>query len=220
MNLPERITNAEERIRDRALKPMLDLLIPDWVYPNHITGLRIILVSTAIIFYLISASLAIQFWILCAAALTDFIDGPLARLRGQCSRKGAKLDLTADWYLGFWLGVQVLLTGLLPLTVIALMVIPQVGIIITNRILASRPNSQQEQVSTMNQGTAVFTAVFRSRSMERLQFITVLLGFIFILYSKVTSRAIWCRIGIGTLYYEIFIVCMLLFQKIARVIKQ
>ena len=50
MNLPERITDAEERIRDRALKPILDLLIPDWVYPNHITGLRIVLVSTAIIF--------------------------------------------------------------------------------------------------------------------------------------------------------------------------
>ena len=29
MNLPERITDAEERIRDRALKPMLDLLVPD-----------------------------------------------------------------------------------------------------------------------------------------------------------------------------------------------
>lgn len=216
MNLPERITNAEERIRDRALKPMLDLLIPDWVYPNHITGLRIVLVSIAIIYYLISTSLVFQFWILCAAALTDFIDGPLARLRGQCSRKGAKLDLAADWYLGSWLGVQVLLTGMLPLTIIALMVIPQVGILITNRILASRPNHQQEQVSTMPLGAAIF----RARTMERLQFITVLLGFIFILYSKVTSRAIWYRIGIGTLYCEIFIVCMLLFHKIARVVKQ
>ena len=57
------------------------------------------------------------------------------------------------------------------------------------------------------------TAVFRARTMERLQFITVLLGFILILYSKVTSRAIWYRIGIGTLYCEIFIVCMLLFTK-------
>ena len=216
MNLPERITDAEERIRDRALKPILDLLIPDWVYPNHITGLRIVLVSTAIIFYLISTSLAIQFWVLCAAALTDFIDGPLARLRGQCSRKGAKLDVAADWYLGLWSGVQVLLTGLLPLTIIALMVVPQFGILITNRILASRPSSQQEQASTMTLGTAVF----RARTMERLQFITVLLGFILILYSKVTSRAIWYRIGIGTLYCEIFIVCMLLFQKIARVVKQ
>ena len=64
------------------------------------------------------------------------------------------------------------------------------------------------------------TAVFRARTMERLQFITVLLGFILILYSKVTSRAIWYRIGIGTLYCEIFIVCMLLFHKIARVVKQ
>jgi len=216
MNLPERITNVEERIRDRALKPMLDLLIPDWVYPNHITGLRIVLVSVAIIFYLLSASLAMQFWIICAATLTDFIDGPLARLRGQTSPKGAKLDLAADWYLGIWLGVQVLLTGLLPLTVIALMVIPQLGIIITNRILATRPNSRQEQVSPMNLGTAIF----RARTMERLQFVTVLLGFIFILYSKVTSRAVWHRIGIGTLYCEIFIVCMLLFNKIARVVKQ
>ncbi|MFY9139338.1 MAG: CDP-alcohol phosphatidyltransferase family protein [Thermacetogeniaceae bacterium] len=216
MNLPERITDAEERIRDRALKPMLDLLVPDWIYPNHITGLRIVLVSIAIIFYLRSASLAIQFWLLCAAALTDFIDGPLARLRGQCSRIGAKLDLVADWYLGIWSGVQVLLTGLLPLTIIALMVVPQLGILITNRILASHPNSQQEQLSTMTLGTAVF----RARTMERLQFVTVLLGFILILYSKVTSRAIWYRFGIGALYCEIFIVWMLLFQKIACVVKQ
>ena len=88
MNLPERITDAEERIRDRALKPILDLLIPDWVYPNHITGLRIVLVSTAIIFYLISTSLAIQFWVLCAAALTDFIDGPWPGCGGSVHVKG------------------------------------------------------------------------------------------------------------------------------------
>lgn len=216
MNLPERLTDTEEKLRDSALKPVLDLLIPDWVYPNHITGLRMVLVSTAIVCYLLNTALAPQIWILSAAAFTDFIDGPLARLRGQCSRTGAKLDLAADWYLGAWLGVQALLTGLLPLTVIALMIVPQIGMLITNKICASHlSNIKKEKVLTMDVGTNL-----KTRTIERLQFITVLLGFIIILYSKMTSKTVWYRIGMGIIYCEIIIVFLLLFQRIARAVKQ
>ena len=42
MNLVERLTDAEEKLRDSTLEPMLNLLIPSWVNPNHITGLRVV----------------------------------------------------------------------------------------------------------------------------------------------------------------------------------
>jgi hypothetical protein len=65
---------------------------------------------------------------------------------------------------------------------------------------------------------AMGAANFRSTTIERLQFVTVLLGFMLILFSKMTDRAIWHRIGLGSLYIEIVLVWLFLFQGIANVI--
>lgn len=215
MNLVERLTDAEERLRDGTLKPALNLLIPGWVSPNHITGLRVVLVFTAIIFYLFNMPLAPQICILTAAALTDFIDGPLARLRGQCSRKGAYLDQLSDWFLGAWAGILALVTGLLPLPVIILMVVPQIGVFITDRIRASRliSDSTGERALTIAMGAANF----RPTTIARLQFVTVLLGFMLLLLSKVTGEIAWYHIGLTSLYLEILLVCLLLVHGIVRV---
>lgn len=215
MNLSERLTDAEERIRDNAVKPLLALL-PTWVRPNHITGTRLILVSSAFILYLFNKSLAPQIWILTAAILTDFIDGPLARLRSQCSRKGAYLDQIADWCLGIWTGVLALLTGLLPAIVIVLMVTPQIGVLVTDRIRVARLSTDDGRERAL--AIAMGAANFRSTTIERLQFVTVLLGFMLIVLSKMTDRAIWHRIGLGSLYIEIVLVWLFLFQGIANVI--
>lgn len=90
MNLLEQLTDAEEKIRDSTLKPALDLLVPRWVSPNHITMLRAVLVSVAMILYFTDTPLAAQIWVLAAAALTDFVDGPL----GGCAGKPLAGELT------------------------------------------------------------------------------------------------------------------------------
>lgn len=174
MNLVERLTDTEEKLRDSTLEPMLNLLIPSWIRPNHITGLRLVLVSIAIALYLINFSLAGQIWILTAAALTDFIDSPLAGLRGLSTRRGAYLDQVSDWFLGAWAGTLSLLTGLLPLAVILLMIVPQIGVLVTDRIRASRlsSNSAGERALVIAMGAANF----RPTTFARLQFITVSSG--------------------------------------------
>ncbi len=216
MNLVERLTDAEEKLRDNTLEPMLNLLIPSWVNPNHITGLRVVLVTTAIIFYLINLPLELQIGILTAAALTDFIDGPLARLRGLSSRKGAYLDQVSDWFLGAWAGILSLITGLLPPVVIILMVFPQIGVFVTDRIRASRLSSSStgERALTIAMGAANF----RPTTIARLQFVTVLLGFMLLLLSKVIGSTACYRTGLASLYLEILLVCLLLLHGIVRVV--
>jgi phosphatidylglycerophosphate synthase len=215
MNLVERLTDAEEKLRDSTLEPMLNLLIPSWVNPNHITGLRVVLVATAIIFYLSNLPLGLQIWILTAAALTDFIDGPLARLRSLSSRKGAYLDQVSDWFLGAWAGILSLITGLLPPAVIILMVAPQIGVFVTDRIRASRLSSSStgERALTIAMGAANF----RPTTIARLQFVTVLLGFMLLLLSKVTGSTACYRTGLVSLYLEILLVWLLLLHGIVRV---
>lgn len=215
MNLVERLTDAEESLRDGALRPIFKALFPPWIKPNHITGLRMILVATAIICYFVNYSLALQIWILSAAALTDFIDGPLARLRGLTSRKGAYLDQASDWLLGAWAGALSLITGLLPLTIIILMVAPQLGVLITDRIRASRLNSSSSGERALN--IAMGAANFRPTTIARLQFVTVLLGFMLLLLGKVTGKAGWRRLGLSSLYLEIVLAWLLLLHGITRV---
>lgn len=215
MNLVERLTEAEERLRDGALSPIFKTIVPSWIKPNHITGLRMILVATAIICYLINYSLALQIWILSAAALTDFIDGPLARLRSLTSRKGAYLDQASDWLLGAWAGALSLITGLLPMMVIILMVAPQLGLLVTDRIRASRLSSSSSGERALN--IAMGAANFRPTTVARLQFVTVLLGFMLLLLSRVTGRAGWRRLGLASLYLEIALAWLLLLHGIIRV---
>lgn len=218
MNLVERLTDTEERLRDSALEPMLNLLIPSWIRPNHITGLRLVLVSIAIVLYLINFSLAAQIWILTAAALTDFIDGPLARLRGLSSRRGAYLDQVSDWFLGAWAGTLSLITGLLPLAVILLMIVPQVGVLVTDRIRASRLSSSSAGERAL--AIAMGAANFRPTTFARLQFITVLLGFMMLLLSKATAKAAWRRLGLASLSLEILLAWVLLLHGVAKVVSR
>jgi len=215
-NPVERLTDAEEKIRDRMLKPLFDLLIPPWINPNHITGLRLVLVASAIIIYMFHLSLTLQIYILSAAALTDLIDGPLARLRGLSSRGGAYLDQIADWFLGAWAGILLLTTGLLPSVVIMLMVVPQIGVFATDRIRASRLENTENKALTIFMGAANF----RPTTIARLQFVTVLLGFMFLLLGKVTDTTACYRIGMVSLYLEILLVWLLLLHGIIRVVKK
>lgn len=216
MNLLEQLTDAEEKIRDSTLKPALDLLVPRWVSPNHITMLRAVLVSVAMILYFTDTPLAAQIWVLAAAALTDFVDGPLARLRRQTSRRGAYLDQLSDWFLGAWAGTLVLLIGLIPAAVIALMVAPQIGVLITDRIRASRLSSGCAGERALN--IAMGAANFRPTTVSRLQFVAVLLGFMLLLFSKASKKAVWRHLGLACLYLEILLAWLLLLHGVVRIV--
>lgn len=111
---PAGLTQHEQARRDRALRFVVDRL-PAGLTPNHLTRLRILLVIVAIVLYAKRAALFWQAVLLVAAALTDLVDGPLARLRGLGSLEGARLDRRADSLLTGWLVALTLLEGSAPL---------------------------------------------------------------------------------------------------------
>lgn len=67
--------------------------------PNQITLIRIFLIPVMVFFYLadfIPYGKAIAVFVFAIAALTDFIDGKLARKTGQVTDTGKFLDTLAD----------------------------------------------------------------------------------------------------------------------------
>ncbi len=84
------VTTLNDRLTNLVLK-----VIPDAWHPNHITGARILLIPLVWAFYYHYSALvsAIMFALL---ALTDFIDGRLARGRGLVSHFGKQLDIGCD----------------------------------------------------------------------------------------------------------------------------
>jgi len=96
--------------------------------PNLLTAARLVLVPF-VVWSLAEGDLAMAFWLFSAAALTDLLDGNLARLLNQRSVLGAWLDPIADkamllstllmlvWLaaLPLWLGVLVALRDIVVL---------------------------------------------------------------------------------------------------------
>lgn len=70
-------------------------LFPLWITPNDLSGFRIFL-SVPIFVYSIMDQYCLVLIIFTIAILTDFLDGPLARKRGQTTKWGAILDSLAD----------------------------------------------------------------------------------------------------------------------------
>ncbi|MGM0689081.1 MAG: CDP-alcohol phosphatidyltransferase family protein [Bacillota bacterium] len=176
------ISRAEESLRDRYLGPLVLFLIPPRVKPNHLTALRAILVFAAVVMYISGVSLQIQLATLIIAALTDCFDGILARARNLVSRRGAYFDHAVDWLLGGWAGILALISGLLPVVIIVLIVIPQAGIIIVDRIRAAAISEEikEKRILTITMGAANF----KPSPFSRFQFFTVLTGFFLLLLSK------------------------------------
>ncbi|NQU83079.1 MAG: CDP-alcohol phosphatidyltransferase family protein [Parcubacteria group bacterium] len=80
---------------DKILKCTIIPLIPGFLRPNHFTGFR--LATIPIVLYLIlteNYAIGIPFFFL--SALTDMIDGTLARVRGQITDWGILWDPIAD----------------------------------------------------------------------------------------------------------------------------
>ena len=73
----------------------LVLKIPSWIKPNHITGVRILLIPFMwALYYLVNPWAGAGMFAFLAA--TDFVDGRLARGRGIVTDFGKKLDIGCD----------------------------------------------------------------------------------------------------------------------------
>lgn len=217
MNTWDRISQFEERIRDTIFSPVVKFL-PSWVMPNHITSLRAILVALAIALFLLRCPLNVQVWVLVVAAVTDTLDGILARVREQKTRFGAYLDHACDWLLGMWTGILTLTHGLLPASFIVLIVILEIGIIILDRIRASRIDEQNpsRRLLTITMGPANFQlSIF-----ARFQFFALLFGFFSLLLSHIWNLLIFRNIGFVSLYTAVCLGGLILIESYMKVQKE
>lgn len=211
------ISETEEALRDRLLGPFVDSIMPGWVTPNHLTALRAVLVVLAVILFLAGISLKTQVFTLVVASLTDLFDGILARTRKQFSRCGAYFDHGVDWLLGAWAGILALINDLLPMAFILLIVTAQLGIIVVDRIRASRipVEKKREKILTITMGAANF----RPSAFSRIQFFAILTGFFLLLLGRVWTTSLLMTAGELSLYTAAFLAWILLFDTTFRVIK-
>ncbi len=80
---------------DRVLEKMGIRFIPAWIHPNHITILRFLMVPF-VLWAIWIQSWMLAFILFLLAALTDALDGSLARVRLQITMWGTVADPIAD----------------------------------------------------------------------------------------------------------------------------
>lgn len=85
-----------------------------WNLPNLLTCLRGV-IALGFLFFSLQGSWLISFWLFTAGALTDMVDGALARLLRQKTAVGAFLDPVADKLLMLFGFLSLTRFGLLPL---------------------------------------------------------------------------------------------------------
>jgi len=86
----------------------------NWTIPNLLTALRIVLMPF-VAWYLWQGDVERAFWVFVAAAVTDLLDGNLARLLNQRTVLGAWLDPIADKLMLLTTVTMLCLTDLLPM---------------------------------------------------------------------------------------------------------
>jgi len=81
--------------QDHLINRLILWTLPEWIKPNHITVLRFILTVPVVwLIYLENYDLATALFII--TALTDAIDGAMARIRNQITEWGELFDPVAD----------------------------------------------------------------------------------------------------------------------------
>lgn len=91
------MTNENIRFfpHDRLLEYTILKLVPNFIKPNHLTVLRILLIPFVLYFFWVEQwSVALPLFLF--AALTDAMDGSLARTRKQITLWGTLADPVAD----------------------------------------------------------------------------------------------------------------------------
>lgn len=94
------MTNENVRLywHDRILAKTLLRILPHQLHPNHLTMLRVF-VTPFVLYTLWLEAWAIVLPLFLFAALTDMVDGSLARARKQITRWGTIADPAADKFL-------------------------------------------------------------------------------------------------------------------------
>lgn len=103
--LVEMLTEEEKKKRDNWwLTKWILAIIPFWLKPNVLTFLRVFLIIVSYELWQTQNEISsVQLLILGFAAITDWIDGSMARTRNQITALGTILDPIADDLLGFWI---------------------------------------------------------------------------------------------------------------------
>lgn len=91
----EKIFQNGSETKERWLRAFLRKVTPVWVMPDHLSITRLLLSFPTLAFVLAEEFLVgSPFFIF--GALLDLLDGPLARMRGITTKRGAFLDIFAD----------------------------------------------------------------------------------------------------------------------------
>ena len=80
---------------DRLIKAVIEPLIPHWLLPNHITVFRMLMIAPVVLL-LWRENYAVGVPLFLSVALTDALDGSLARIRRQITEWGIVHDPIAD----------------------------------------------------------------------------------------------------------------------------
>ena len=96
------LTALEKNWRDTALKPLTTLLWNIGITANMVSWFGVAIIISAIWMYFKNFPLETQLLLLLAAAITDFLDGPLARNHNNVTILGTWLDHSRDGFLVAW----------------------------------------------------------------------------------------------------------------------
>lgn len=96
--------------------------------PNAVSGLRLLAVPVFVWLVLGAGRYTAAFWLLAVIAASDWVDGYLARRLDQASHLGAVIDPLIDRALLVAVGVTLLVEGLAPWPLVALVVIRDVAL--------------------------------------------------------------------------------------------
>lgn len=107
---------------DANLALKLLKIIPDWITPNSLSVLRLLMIPL-IVYSFIANNFVAALLLFIAAALLDVLDGTLARSRQQFSRWGLVLDPLADKLLIISVILMLVFTYPFPLLIILALVL-------------------------------------------------------------------------------------------------
>jgi CDP-diacylglycerol---glycerol-3-phosphate 3-phosphatidyltransferase len=151
--------------------------------PANLLGIARIAATPVVIALMLFASPGlglVAFVVFCLAAVTDFLDGWVARARGEVSPLGVFMDLTADKVLVGGVLVAMVEVGLLPTWIVA-------TIIVRELVIAG-----------VRQAAAAEDVVIAARALGKAKTLTTLVGMAVLLlaYDAQTGGPL-ARLGIG-----------------------
>jgi CDP-diacylglycerol--glycerol-3-phosphate 3-phosphatidyltransferase len=141
--------------------------------PANLLGIARILATPVVIGLMLVASPGlgiIAFILFCLAAVTDFLDGRVARARGEVSPLGVFMDLTADKVLVGGVLVAMVEVGLLPTWMVATIIVRELVIAGVRQmaaaedvVIAARALGKAKTLTTLI-GMAILLLAYDARS--------------------------------------------------------